>query len=174
MDGKIKSISIIYGSDSGATEEIAKTIGRKLNVKNNLIKEVSRCNSEDFTKYNIIILGVSTWYIGDLQNDWDDYFAEFEKINFEGVDVCIFGLGDQYGYSYNYVDGIGILAEVIISNGGKVFGYWPNKGYEFDESRGIAANGMFYGLALDEDNQPELSQKRIEDWVVKIKDELGI
>ena len=110
------------------------------------------------------MLGVPTWFVGELEPEWDDYFPDFENIDFTGKDIAIFGLGDQYGYPDNFVDGIGILAEVIIKNGGNIVGYWPNKGYDFNKSIGLAPNGMFYGLALDEDNQPELSEERVKLW----------
>ena len=174
MKEKINNISIIYGSDSGCTEEIAKRIGEKLDICDSLIKEVSETKEEDFTKFKTLILGVSTWYIGDLQYDWDNFFEEFKKIDFTGVNVALFGLGDQYGYSYNYVDGVGILAEVVLKNGGNVFGHWPNKGYQFDESRGLLDEKTFYGLALDEDNEPEYTEERINRWVAQIKEELEL
>ena len=174
MKEKINNISIIYGSDSGCTEEIAKKIGQKLGICDSLIKEVSETKEADFTKFKTLILGVSTWYIGDLQYDWDNFFEEFNKIDFTGVNVALFGLGDQYGYSYNYIDGVGILAEVVLKNGGNVFGHWPNKGYQFDESRGLLDEETFYGLALDEDNEPEYTEERINGWVAKIREELEI
>tara|TARA_Y100000766_G_scaffold40950_1_gene31003 strand:- start:692 stop:1216 length:525 start_codon:yes stop_codon:yes gene_type:complete len=174
MKEKINNISIIYGSDSGCTEEIAKRIGQKLDICDSLIKEVSKTKEEDFTKFKTLILGVSTWYIGDLQYDWDNFFEEFKKIDFTGVNVALFGLGDQFGYSYNYVDGVGILAEVVLKNGGNVFGHWPNKGYQFDESRGLIDEDTFYGLALDEDNEPEYTEERINGWVTKIREELEV
>jgi flavodoxin I len=33
---------------------------------------------------------------------------------------------------------------------------------------------MFYGLALDYDNQEELTGERIEKWVAQVKKEFGI
>ena len=165
---------IIYGSDSGCTEEIAKKIGQKLGICDSLIKKVSETKEADFTKFKTLILGVSTWYIGDLQYDWDNFFEEFKKIDFTGVNVALFGLGDQYGYSYNYVDGVGILAKVVLKNGGNVFGHWPNRGYQFDESRGLLDDETFYGLALDEDNEPEYTEERINGWVTKIREELEL
>ena len=83
-------------------------------------------------------------------------------------------MGDQYGYPDNFVDGIGILAEVVKKNGGEIFGYWKNEGYEFNTSLGMAPNNMFYGLVIDEDNQYELTEKRINKWVEQIKKELKI
>jgi flavodoxin I len=88
--------------------------------------------------------------------------------------LLFFGLGDQYGYPDNFVDGIGILGEVVLNNGGEIFGYWPNEGYEFNESLGLASNGKFYGLAIDEDNQQEYTEERLDKWVKQIKKEVNL
>ncbi|MDE0967751.1 MAG: flavodoxin [Flavobacteriaceae bacterium] len=159
------NFGLIYSSYTGLTFDIATTIDKQLDVLNLEVLEVSSINSSDFLRFDFLILGVPTWFVGELEPDWDDYFPDFEKIDFTGKDIAIFGLGDQYGYPDNFVDGIGILAEVIIKNGGNIIGYWPNKGYDFNKSIGLAPNGMFYGLALDEDNEPELTDERIKYWI---------
>ena len=167
-------IALIYGSDTGATEEVVTTIYEKINIEDLCVIDVYKIDPSQFLNYDIIILGVPTWYIGDLQSAWDEFFPEFQKINFEGIKVGFFGLGDQYGYPDNFVDGIGILAEVVLKNGGEIFGYWKNEGYDFNLSKGLAPNDMFYGLVIDEDNQYEQTEKRIEKWVEQIKKELKI
>ena len=159
------NFGLIYSSYTGLTFDIATTIDKQLDVLNLEVLVVSSINSSDFLRFDFLILGVPTWFVGELEPDWDDYFPDFEKIDFTGKDIAIFGLGDQYGYPDNFVDGIGILAEVIIKNGGNIIGYWPNKGYDFNKSIGLAPNGMFYGLALDEDNEPELTDERIKYWI---------
>lgn len=159
------NFGLIYSSYTGLTFDITTTIDKQLDVLNLEVLEVSSINSNDFLRFDFLILGVPTWFVGELEPDWDDYFPDFKKIDFTGKDIAIFGLGDQYGYPDNFVDGIGILAEVIIKNGGNIIGYWPNKGYDFNKSIGLAPNGMFYGLALDEDNEPELTDERIKYWI---------
>ena len=159
------NFGLIYSSYTGLTFDIATTIDKQLDVLNLEVLEVSSINSSDFLRFDFLILGVPTWFVGELEPDWDDYFPDFEKIDFTGKDIAIFGLGDQYGYPDNFGDWIGILAEVIIKNGGNIIGYWPNKGYDFNKSIGLAPNGMFYGLALDEDNEPELTDERIKYWI---------
>ena len=162
---------MIYGSDTGITELVVSLIDKELEIEIDII-EVFSIKVEDFERYETLIIGVPTWYVGDLQSDWEDFFPEFQKINFEGKRVCFFGLGDQYGYPDNFVDGIGILAEVVLNNGGEIFGYWPNNGYEFNESLGLKDDKTFYGLVIDEDNQQELTDERIKSWVNHIKSEL--
>ena len=169
---KNNKAALIYGSDTGSTEYISEIIAEKLALENLDFKDVVAMKPPDFAEYDIMIMGIPTWYIGELQTDWDDFFEEFKTIDFTGKKVAFYGLGDQYGYPDNFQDGLGILAEVVLDNGGELYGYWPNEGYDFNESLGIAPNGMFYGLALDEDNQRDESNDRIEKWVNQIKEEL--
>ena len=165
------NIALIYGSDTGITELVVSLITKKLNLELDII-EVFSIKPEDFQRYDRIIIGIPTWYYGDLQSDWEDFYPDFKKIDFTNKEVCFFGLGDQYGYPDNFVDGIGILAKVVLGNGGKVFGHWPNKGYEFNESLGLMNDDFFYGLVIDEDNQQELTESRIKKWVKEIKNRL--
>tara|TARA_B100000575_G_C23022964_1_gene589077 strand:- start:174 stop:698 length:525 start_codon:yes stop_codon:yes gene_type:complete len=166
---KNENVALIYGSDTGSTEFVSDAIAVKLGLNNLAFKDISTMKISDFNDYSTLILGIPTWYIGELQTDWDDFFSEFQKINFDNKKVAFYALGDQYGYPDNFVDGLGILAKVVLKNGGDIFGYWPNDGYDFNESLGLAPNGMFYGLVLDEDNQREQTTERIEKWVTDIK-----
>lgn len=171
----IKSkIAIIYGSDTGTTDYITEKIVAKLNLKDIDIIDVYKIELIEFKNYNTLILGTPTWNIGDLQSDWDDIYPDFKKIDFTGIKVGFYALGDQFGYPDNFVDGLGILAEVVKSNGGDIFGFWNNKNYNFKSSKGISSNGKFYGLVIDEDNQENLTDERIDSWVIQIKKELNI
>lgn len=66
-----------------------------------------------------------------------------------------------------------MLAEVVIANGGNIIGKWPTKGYDYTESKAKIENeDLFYGLAIDEDNQPELTQERLLKWLTILKNNL--
>ncbi len=166
----MKKIGLIYGSDTGMTEEVTHSIIdiSSLNIE---VIEVEFVKKNDFERFNNLILGLSTWYDGDLQSDWENYFDEFKTIDFTGKTVAIFGLGDQYGYGEYFIDGVGMLSEVILKNGGNIIGKWPTKGYDYQESKAKIDNEeFFYGLAIDEDNQPELTQERLQKWMKEIED----
>ena len=169
----MKEIGLIYGSDTGMTEEITSAIVDKWDLCNINVIEVSEVKKEDFDKYNILILGLSTWYDGDLQSEWESYYNEFKTIDFTGKTIALYGLGDQYGYGEYFIDGVGILAEIILKNNGNITGYWPTKEYAFEKSKALFNNDFFYGLAIDEDNQPELTEQRIKDWLSILKDEFS-
>ena len=144
------TIGLIYGSDTGMTEEIAHSIVVEWDISNIEVIEITNAKTSDFDKFDVLILGLSTWYDGDLQSDWESYFDEFKTINFTNKTIAIYGLGDQYGYGEYFIDGVGILAEVVLENGGKIIGKWGTKEYDFSESKAeIEGENLFYGLAID-------------------------
>jgi len=164
-------IKLIYGSDTGNTELVTEDLVKLLgNVE---VTTVADLTPEDWD-YDNFILGIPTWYDGELQSDWEDYFEEFKTIDFKGKVIALLGLGDQIGYEEWFCDGIGILAEVIIENGGKVIGYTEkDDSYEFEDSKALVDDDTLYGLAIDEDNQPELTQERLKKWVEQLKKEFN-
>ena len=161
-------IKLFYGSDTGNTELVTEDIIKLLN--NVEVTTVADLTPEDWD-HDKFILGIPTWYDGELQSDWEDYFEEFKTIDFTDKTVAIFGLGDQLGYEEWFCDGIGILAEVILKNKGRVIGYTDkDETYDFETTpKSIINEDMFYGLCLDEDNQQELTQTRLEKWVEQLK-----
>ena len=94
------------------------------------------------------------------------------NISFKDKKVAIFGLGDQIGYDEWYCDGLGILGSIVIENGGVLFGFTTkDSSYEFDTSKCIKEGDEMWGLALDEDNQQELTESRVINWVNQISNE---
>ena len=166
-------IKLIYGSDTGNTELVTEDLVKLLGDVE--VTTVADLIPEDWD-HDKFILGIPTWYDGELQSDWEDYFEEFKTINFTGKTVAIFGLGDQLGYDELFCDGIGILAEVILKNGGRVIGYTDkDESYDFDTTpKSIIKDDVFYGLCIDEDNQGELTQERLSKWVEQLKKEYYI
>lgn len=162
------TIGLFYGSDTGNTEEIAKELGKKWSLTQIELIDAAEMTIEDYSRYDYIIIGLSTWYDGDLQSDFEEFFEEFKTIDFTGKTIAMFGLGDQYGYGEYFVDSLGILGEVILENGGHIIGMWPDAEYDYSESKAIYKEGLFYGLAIDEDNEVHLTQERLEKWVSQI------
>ena len=160
-------IGLFYGSTTGNTEyaadKIAKSFGEGL-----LAKSIDRVNPNDLESYDILIFGISTWNIGELEMTWESFFPELDSINFKGKKVALFGMGDQAIYSDTYLDALGILYNKLIERGAEIIGTWPIEGYSFSSSLAIQ-NGRFVGLALDQDNQRELTEKRITQWVKQLK-----
>lgn len=56
-------------------------------------------------------------------------------------------------------------------------GVWPTEGYEgydFEDSKGMYDDDHFLELGLDEDNESELTDGRIEEWLTQVLQEAGI
>ena len=170
----MKKIGLFFGSDTGNTEEIAKKIQKLIGNDLVTLYDMYDAKKTDFEQFNKIILGLSTWHDGQLQSDWDSFFNEFQSISFKNKTVALFGLGDQFVYCDYFIDGVGILGEVVINNGGKIIGKWSTDGYEHTSSKAEKENGVFLGLAIDEDNQYELTEERINKWSVQIKKEFNL
>lgn len=102
--------------------------------------------------------------MGDLQDDWEGFLPELKKANLEGKTIALFALGDSYSYSDSFVDSMGIIYEAIKDKGCKIIGAVSKSGYNYDASR--AENGAeFVGLPLDEDNEYELTDSRLGEWL---------
>ncbi len=160
----MEKIGIFYGSTTGNTQEIAESIAQALG--NCDLIDVSNANKDDIKKYTNLILAASTYGNGDLQIDWEDFAKQLNQDDFNGKVVAIVGLGDQDSYSDTFCDSIGILAE--LAKNATIIGKTPNKDYEFEASKGLE-NDEFLGLALDEDNQSDLTFARLNAWIDDIK-----
>ncbi|MEM0991482.1 MAG: flavodoxin [Bacteroidota bacterium] len=165
-------VGLFFGSDTGTTEAITQDFKELWELTELEVIEACDMKVEDYARFEFIIIGLSTWYDGDLQSDFEDFFEDFKTIDFTNKIVAMYGLGDQYGYEEYFVDGLGILGKVILENGGKIIGHWPIEGYDYSESKGQLNDTHFYGLALDEDNQMEMTQDRLEKWIKQVEVEL--
>ncbi|MBW4570429.1 MAG: flavodoxin FldA [Tolypothrix carrinoi HA7290-LM1] len=170
----MSKIGLFFGTTTGKTESVAETIQKEFGGEDVVtLHNIADVEDNDFADYQYLIIGCPTWDVGELQSDWEGYFSELDDIDFSGKKVAYFGTGDQRGYPDNFQDAIGILSDKITERGGTTVGYWSTDGYDFNESKALR-NGKFLGLALDEDNQSDLTDKRIKAWVVELKKEFGI
>ncbi|WAL62156.1 flavodoxin FldA [Thermocoleostomius sinensis] len=170
----MSQIGLFYGTQTGNTQTIAETIQKEFGGDSVVtLHDIADADMGDFDSYQCIIIGCPTWNVGELQADWEGVYDELDTVDFSGKKVAYFGPGDQVGYADNFQDAIGILEEKISERGGTTVGHWPTEGYEFNESKAVK-NGKFVGLALDEDNQSELTDQRIKTWVSQLKSEFGL
>jgi flavodoxin I len=165
-------VGLFFGSDTGNTEAIGKMIQKKLGKKMVEVKDIAKSTKEDIAAFDLIILGIPTWYYGENQCDWDDFLPELEEIDFTDKLVAIFGLGDQEDYAEYFCDAMAPLRDIVESKGAIVVGNWPTDGYEFEASKALIDEHTFIGLTIDEDRQPELTEQRVDAWVKQIYEEL--
>ncbi|GEM_PF-25615 len=170
-------VGLFYGSTTGMTEIAAHEIAQVwVNHGMEPIRATNIGNVKDLShllEYDYLILGIPTWNVGKLQDDWEIAFAQLDRFDFTGKQIALFGLGDQYGYPNNYLDAVGILGKKLIERGARLAGYWNDNHYEFTESAAFA-DGKFMGLALDEIHQAEHTDRRINQWVAQIISEFAL
>ena len=162
-------IGLFYGSTTCytemAAEKIRDCIGEDL-VEMHNIKDTELSLMNDF---DMLILGISTWDFGELQEDWEGVWEQLDGLNLAGKTIALFGLGDQLGYTEWYLDAMGMLHDKLQPTGANFVGYWPNQGYQFEASKALTDDEKYFvGLALDEDSQYQLSDERITRWCEQI------
>jgi len=163
---------VFYGSTTGNTEAAAEAIAEQLG-ESTLLKDVTEATPADFGSVDVILCGASTWDIGELQYDWAKLLPKLKNLDLQGKAIAFFGMGDAIGYPYNYLDCLGELWETLQHTGARLVGRRPTDGYTFDESRAETEPGWLVGLGLDDDNEPELTEPRIKQWLAQVLLELA-
>ena len=169
-------IGLFFGSSTGKTESVAYQIKQEFDKFEPDMVDVHNIGAstpEMITKYKYLIMGIPTWNTGELQDDWDVFMPNFRNMDLTGRKVALFGLGDQNGYGFNFLDALGMLADELLLANAEVFGFYRNKSYEFAESK-AKVEDHFVGLGIDEEGQQNLTPERITAWVKQVKDEFGL
>lgn len=162
---------IVYGSSTGTTEGVAGQIAEKFGVAEDAVKSAADTNAEEIAGYDLLLLGSSTWDDGELQDDWSDLLPELGEQDLSGKKVAFFGCGDSEGYSDTFCNALGLLKEGLADTGCTFVGAISKEGYEYDESL-AEEGGQLIGCCLDEDNQDDLTEERIDRWVEAVKSAL--
>ena len=168
------SIGLIYGTDTNNTEEIGERICSELQSNGCTVTmlNVTEASVAVLETFDFLIMGIPTWDFGGIQEDWEDFQVELLTVDLTDKAIALYGLGDQFGYGDYFVDAMGWLHKHVMNIGGNVIGSWSTDGYEFEES--LAANDdktQFVGLAIDEDQQFDLTDARITEWVQQLLEE---
>ena len=166
----MEKIGLFYSFNSKNTSSTAELIFKQF-PENKINKiNVELVDDGQFLKYKNYILGVPTWFDGELPTYWDEFGPAIEEMDLKGKHFAIFGLGDQKGYPENFNDAIGIIAKLIESKGGKLVGFTSSEGYTYESSKALR-NNLFIGLVIDNKNQNDLTAKRIDSWCTQLKSE---
>jgi flavodoxin I len=175
-------IGLFFGTDTGKTRKVAKMIKKQFDDDTMAAPlNVNRAEAENFASYNFLILGTPTLGEGllpgtsaDCDNEsWEEFLPKIEDQDFSGKTIALYGLGDQVGYADEFVDALKELHDFFSERGAKIVGSWPIDGYEFDHSEAIV-DGKFVGLALDLDNQSNLTEERLKAWLGSIAEDFDL
>lgn len=174
----MKKVILLFWGKGGNVEHAARKVHAKFDPATIDIMDVASFDVSTLRKYDLIILGGSTigaeiWTDVKDDNEWSRFFVDIEKQDISGKKVAFFGLGNQVLYPDHFVDALGIFKAEMEKAKAKIVGYWPTEGYRFTDSDGYDGN-QFFGLALDEDTQGELTEGRITKWTGVLKKEIGL
>jgi flavodoxin I len=167
------TIGLFYGSSTGNTEAVSFQMKEEIDSRDNWSAEVHNIGAtspEKMLEYDYMIMGIPTWNTGELQDDWDIFLPNFGNMDMSGKKVAMFGLGDQNGYGYNFLDALGLLADEVLKANGFVLGMWKTEKYEYEESK-AEIEDHFMGLGVDQEGQNEMTTQRIKDWVKQVIDQ---
>jgi len=172
-------IGIFFGTDTGRTRRVAKSIAKKLGDLAAEPVNINKTTVDDFLSYDALIIGTPTLGDGELpglesgaqSESWAEFLPQLDGADMSGKLVAIYGLGDQEKYGNEFCDAMGLLYDTIATCGATVIGAWPTEGYDFKVSQSVI-DGQFVGLALDNDNQADLTETRVDRWLEIIRPQL--
>lgn len=159
---------VVFGSSTGTCEAIAEKIAAKLGAESMNVQDLT---ADIVAANDNLILGTSTWGAGELQDDWYDGLNILKGADLSGKTIALFGCGDCESYGDTFVGGIGELYNGIKDSGAKFIGSVATDGYNFSDSEAVI-DGKFIGLPLDDVNEDDKTDGRIDAWVAAISPSL--
>lgn len=157
---------VVFGSSTGTCEGIADKIAAKLGVETLNVQDLT---SDIVAANDNLILGTSTWGAGEMQDDWYDGVKVLQGADLNGKTIAFFGCGDAESYGDTFVGGIGELYNAIKDSGAKFIGAVSTDGYNFSDSDAVV-DGKFIGLPLDDVNEDDKTDGRIDAWIAAMCD----
>ncbi len=128
---------------------------------------------DQMMEYDVLFIGSSTWGQGDVHFSWVDPVLEIQddEIDFSGKTVAFFGAGDSKKHSEHFCSALGKLHKTFSEAGAKTIGSIPKDDYSYEFSLAEIEDNLC-GCAIDEHNESEKSDSRIEKWIETLKKEM--
>ena len=159
---------VVYGSSTGTCEAIAAKIAERIGAE---AINVSDLTADVIAENDNLLIGTSTWGAGELQDDWYDGVDTLKGADLSGKVAAVFGCGDSASYSDTFCGAMKELYDAAKAGGATVVGEVDIDGYTFDDSDAVVDN-RFVGLALDDINEDDKTDSRIDAWIEQIKGSL--
>lgn len=171
------SAVVAYATLFGATEYVAGLVASSLSeaIQGPVESlDLAYLDVSGLARHDLLVIGACTWNVGQLPPDLESNLDALGALDLRGKHLAIFGTGDQIGYPDTFVDAIGVVAERMRPTGARLVGRWPVDGYRFVASRASVGGVELLGLAIDEDNEPDLTAGRVAGWTAQIAREAGL
>lgn len=166
--------ALFFSPVGGNVNNVANMLGEMIGTDKLDIIPVKDAEPEDFHTYDQIILvgstvGTDHWSNEVVVDEWPEFFSKIKDNSLENKKLAIVGLGNSFLYPDHFADGMAIHYEKIKKLNAQIFGFVTPEGYDFTDSKSLNDEGLFCGLPIDEDNEPELTKERLERWINSLK-----
>ena len=158
---------IFYGSTTGTTEAVAQDIAKQLGVASADVHNVADASADEANKYDLLVLGSSTWGSGELQDDWYPFLDALKAKDLAGKKVALFGCGDSASYPDSFCDALAEIRDGLEATGCTFVGALDAAEYDGCTSR-ICRDGKVIGLAVDDGASEAVSDARMEKWITAV------
>ncbi len=168
-------MGIFCGTAGGTSMIIADALAEAFGIEEEDIinMEEDFDDIEQFEDYDVLFIGSSTWGQGDVHFSWVDAQLEMEdeEMDLSGKTVALFGAGDSVKHGEHFCSALGKLHKTFTSLGAKVVGYVPIDGYKYEFSL-AQMDEKLCGLAIDQHNEEDKTEERIENWISSLKTQI--
>ncbi len=164
----MKKTGIFYGSTNGDTENVAKKIAATLGIGEEDLHNVANTQPNAVQPYEVLLLGCSTWGVGEMQDDWNDFLFKLKDLDLKGKTVALFGCGDSSTFGSSFCDALGVIYKELQRTGCSFTGTVDPSDYHFDSSEAVI-DGKFVGLPIDEMNEGDKTDERVKSWTDELK-----
>ncbi|WP_419770966.1 MAG: flavodoxin [Candidatus Marinarcus sp.] len=169
----MSSIGIFCGTAGGTSMVVADALAEEFGVDEVINMEEDFDEMDQLLEHDILFLGSSTWGQGDVHFSWVDILLEIESedVDFSGKTIALFGAGDSVKHGEHFCSALGKLHDAFTKAGAKVVGFVDKSDYTYEASL-AEKDGKFCGLAIDNHNEEDKTEERIENWIAILKQEI--
>lgn len=164
----MKKAGIFYGSTTGNTESVAEKIASQLGIGKEDVHNVADTQPSAVQPYEVLLLGCSTWGVGEMQDDWNDFLFKLKDMDLKGKIVALFGCGDASSFGSSFCDALGLIYHELQHTGCQFIGEVSTDDYSYDGSEAVV-DGKFVGLPIDENNESDKTDQRVKAWTDQLK-----
>ncbi|XPV68506.1 MAG: flavodoxin [Halarcobacter sp.] len=171
------SVGIFCGTAGGTSMVVAEALAEAFEVEEDALinMEEDFDDIEQFEDFDVLFIGSSTWGQGDVHFSWVDALLEMEdeEVDLSGKTVAFFGAGDCKKHGEHFCSALGKLHKTFTDLGAKAVGFVDASGYNYEYSL-AEMDGKLCGLAIDQHNEEEKTEERVENWVNQLKKEISL
>lgn len=164
----MKKTGIFYGSTNGDTESVANKIAIQLGIGKEDVHNVADTTPHAVQPYEVLLLGCSTWGVGECQDDWNEFPFQTQRYGSEKQNRRLVRMRKIRQFSSSFCDALGVIYHELQHTGCTFTGEVDPSEYRFDGSGGVI-DGKFVGLPIDDNNESDRTDTRIKKWTDRLK-----